>query len=420
MGLQAQNRLVVFDVEGVVVPKARFMLVEVMGKMGAWPFIKAAFLGLLYEAGLISLRKALRTIYGLFKGMPLDRFISLFEEVPLMPGVEKTFGELKGTGFKTALISSGIPRIALERLRQKIGVDYVSGLEIGLSDGLLTGEVWGDVIEPYGKGIALRRIVDDKGLAPCYCVGVADDRNNLSMFQLCDLRVAYNPDFILSVRSDYAVKGDLSKMIPMVKGESVELRRSGLPRSSIVREAIHLSGFLVALACRHLVSRHLAALLVLFVTLLYTSSEIKRMFGTSLPVIGRVTSWAAEKSEFQGFVFSPMYYGLGIVLSLMLFPEPIGYVSVTVLTLGDGFAAIFGEGYGRTRLPFNKTKKLEGTLTGLLFASLGSLLFVDPFRALIASLAGMIAEVLPLPVNDNLAIPLASGLALMASVHAYL
>lgn len=420
MTSQVQNKLVVFDVEGIVIPKARFTLVEVMGKMGAWPFIKAAFLGLLYEIGLVSLRRALRSIYMFFKGMTLDRFISLFEGVPLMPGVENVFGELKKDGFKIVLISSGIPRVALERLGEKLGVDHVSGLEIGLSDGFLTGEVWGDVIEPEGKGIALRRIINDEGLAPCYCIGVADDRNNLSMLQLCDLKIAHNPDFVLSYRSDYAIKGELSKIVPIVKGESAEPTSSRLSRSNVIREVIHLSGFIVALACRHMISRYYAALLVLSVTLLYTSSEIKRMFGTSLPLVGRITSWATEKSEFQGFVASPMFYGLGIALSLTLFPEPVGYVSITVLTLGDGFAAIFGEEYGRTPFPLNKTKKLEGTLIGLLFAFLGSLLFVDLIGALIASLVGMVAEVLPLPVNDNLTIPLASGLALIASLRGFL
>jgi len=205
---KVQNKLVVFDVEGVLIPKVRFLLFEVASKKGLQAFITAAFIGVLYETGIISLKGALKRLYTLLKGFRLDRFISLFEEVPLMPGVEETFKELKEAKFKTALISSGIPKVAVEKLGQRLGADYVSGLEMGVSEGLLTGEVWGDVIEPEGKAAALKRIIDDNGLTPYYCVGVADDRNNLSMFGLCDLKIGYNPDFVLSRKSDFTTKGE--------------------------------------------------------------------------------------------------------------------------------------------------------------------------------------------------------------------
>ncbi len=412
---EAQNRLVVFDVEGIVVPKRRFMLFEIAGKIGVWPFIKAAFLGLLYEIGLISLKHALQGIYRLFHGLSLERFISLFQGVPLMPGVEHVFKELRKAGFKIALISSGVPRIALEELSVSLGAGYVSGLEIGLSEGILTGYIWGDVIEPDGKAIALKKILNDEPASRSYCVVVADDRNNLPMFRLCDLKIGYNPDFILSFRSDHVVKGELSKIVPLVKGERIESGSRGLSERDLVRELIHIGGFFVSLICAHLFDRYVIASLILLVTTLYTVSETRRMFGKSLPVIAYITSKATGESEFQEFVASPIFYALGIIISIVLFPEPICYVSITVLTLGDGFAAIFGEKFGENRVPLNKTKNFEGTIGGFFAAFLGSLLFVDPLTALVASAVGMLAEFLPLPVDDNLTIPLASGLVLTAA-----
>ncbi|MFQ5999797.1 MAG: phosphatidate cytidylyltransferase, partial [Candidatus Bathyarchaeia archaeon] len=64
--------------------------------------------------------------------------------------------------------------------------------------------------------------------------------------------------------------------------------------------------------------------------------------------------------------------------------------------------------------PFNKGKKIEGTIFGFAFAFLVALLFLtDPWKALIGAAAGMFTEALPTPVSDNLTIPLTSGLALM-------
>jgi phosphoserine phosphatase/dolichol kinase len=411
---KAQDRLVVFDVEGVLIPKVRFLLFQVAGKKGPRAFVAAAFIGMLYETGLISLKNALRKLYGLLKGFKMDLFISLFEEVPLMPGVEETLRKLREAEFKTVLISSGIPKVAVAKLGQRLGADYFSGLEIGVSEGLLTGEVWGDVIEPKGKAAALRRIIEDNGLTPNYCVGVADDRNNLSMLELCDLKIGHNPDFELSFKSDFTTKGELSSIIPLIEGEATHASRHRLSQTTSMREAIHISGFLMPFICMYLLDRYVVALLILLMAVAYMVSEVKRMFGTNVPLFTDMTMLAARKSEYQEFVSSPIFFALGIALPLIVFPEPVGYVSVAVLTLGDGFASIFGQRSGNMPIPYNKPKYLEGTVSGFLLAFLGSLLFAPVPYALIASATGMLVESLPLPLNDNLTIPLVSGLALLA------
>ena len=65
--------------------------------------------------------------------------------------------------------------------------------------------------------------------------------------------------------------------------------------------------------------------------------------------------------------------------------------------------------FGRTTYSFNKAKYIEGTLAGMVFAFLGACIFVNPVKALLGAAVGMFVESLPLPVDDNLAIPLISG-----------
>jgi phosphoserine phosphatase len=254
VGSKVKDRLIIFDVEGVLIPKVRFILFEVIGRIGIWSFFRAAFFGLLYEIGLITLKDALKNIYKLLEGLPLERLISRFQGVPLMPGVDNLFKDLKKAAYKIVLISSGIPSVALESMAEKLGADYFSGLEIGLSEGLLTGEIWGDVIEAKGKAAALERILTDEDLSPSYCIGVADDRNNLSMFELVNLRIGYNPDYVLSRKSDHVIKGDLSKIIHLVKGEQVLSGEHNLSEISIIRKAIHTSGFLVSIVSAYLIN----------------------------------------------------------------------------------------------------------------------------------------------------------------------
>jgi dolichol kinase len=60
-------------------------------------------------------------------------------------------------------------------------------------------------------------------------------------------------------------------------------------------------------------------------------------------------------------------------------------------------------------LPFNKVKTLEGFTAGLLFGFLGALFFVSPLHGLAAAALAMIVECLPLPLSDNITVPLTAG-----------
>lgn len=400
--------------EGVIIPKEQFLLFYVLRRIGVTAFIRGGLIGLLYIGGFLSISSALKRIFLLLKGFSYEEFLFLFSKVPLMPRVESTLETLRRLGFKTVLISSGIPRAALSALADRLRADYFFGPEIGISEACLTGEVWGDVIEPRGKALVLAELLREQKLQPDQLIMVADDRNNVSAFEMCAVKIGYNPDFIIARKADHVLGDELSDIIPIVNEETRPTGK-GPQRLVLFRELIHIAGFSIPFVCMSLVNRYLMAALIILVMILYVISETLRMFGTRLPIFSDITVMSAGDSELRGLVASPLYYGLGIVMSLILFPEPIGYVSIEVLTLGDGFASVIGKKFGRRTLPFNKNKSVEGTTAGLLFSLIGSALFVDPFEALIASTFGMLAEMLPSPLNDNIGVPMASALALTFS-----
>lgn len=233
------------------------------------------------------------------------------------------------------------------------------------------------------------------------------------MLQFCELKIGYNPDFLLSVKSDFVVKGDLSEVLPPITGDVGGAPRSTLLKREIFREAIHLGGFLVPFISIYLLNRYLVAFIVFLVTLLYTASELARTRGINFPVTSAITWSAATKPEMYEFVTAPIFLAIGTMLALVLFPEPVGYASIAILTLGDVFATLFGKGLGRNAFRFNKGKRIEGSISGFIIAFLGASLFVNPLKALVGAAIGMFVECLPTPISDNLTIPLASGIALM-------
>lgn len=404
------RRLIVFDVEGVLLPGR--LLFEAARRLGFSVFVRAVTLGVLYELGLLSLESALKRVFRLFRGFTVDDFFQLYKTVPLMPGVEDIFEKLKEAGCRTALISSGLPTPFVEDLAARLKADRGVGMELGINEGRLTGEVAGDLIKPNGKRFALEEILDDEGLSPQDCVVVADDRNNLPMFPLCAVSIGYNPDFLVSAKSDFAVKGDLSEILPLLVGDAPRVPRSPLSRREALREAIHVSGFLVPFVCKYLLDRYLVSLVIFLVVLLYGASEFARLEGTNFPLFSTVTWRVAIQPELYKFATDPIFFALGIAFSLILFPAPVSYASIAILTLGDSSATIFGKRLGRIVLPFNKAKRLEGSALSFLPALAGALLFVSPVEALVAAAVGMLVECLPTPFSDNLTVPMASGLVL--------
>jgi HAD superfamily phosphoserine phosphatase-like hydrolase len=404
-------RLIIFDVEGVLIPKRRYLLFEAARRIGYWSTLKLIVIGLLYEAWMLPLESALKRIFILFQGLAVDDLFQLYKQVPLIPSVEEVFKKLKQTGYRTALISSGLPTLFVEHLAARLGADYAFGLQLETTDNRFTGKISGDVIKHNGKALVLKKIIERERLSPQDCVVVADDRNNLSLFPLCAVRIGYNPDFLVSAKCDFVVKGALSESLPYLTGETTKTCNLGLSRSDFIREAIHIGGVFVPFVCI-LLDSYLVSSLIFIVTLLYIASELVRLRGTNIPVFSTLTWRAAIKPEFYEFITAPIIYAIAIMVSLILFPSPINYASIAILALGDGFATLFGKKFGRTTFPFNKGKQVEGSFFGFLFAFMGALAFVNPTQALIASAIGMLVESLPTPVSDNLTVPIVSGLVL--------
>ena len=206
------KQLIVFDVEGVLLPKRRYLLFDAARKLGPWGFIKILTTGLLYEAGLLSLESTLRKIYRYFRGLTVDDLFEPYKGIPLMSGVEQLFKKLNQAGYMTAFISSGLPTLFVKDLAAKLNADYAFGFDLKTRNGHLTGEIGGEAIKPDGKAFILKRLLDREGVSSKDCVVVADDRNNLPMFPLCTLRIGYNPDFVLTAKSDYVVRADLAEI----------------------------------------------------------------------------------------------------------------------------------------------------------------------------------------------------------------
>jgi phosphoserine phosphatase/dolichol kinase len=403
-------KLAVFDVEGVLIPKNRLFF-DVAKSLGLTRLLKVLFLGFLYEVGLLPLKLALTRLFGVLKGASVELLSQKLEKLPIMPDAGEVFAALKAQGCKTALISSGLPTFLVEIVASKVGADFAVGVEVGVKENRLTGEVWGDVVERNGKFLVLKELMDDQQITASNCVVVADDRNNASIFLKEARKIGYNADFIIRIKADAVVNGRLKKILPLINGET---RKRNWPpsRSDLLREFIHGSGFFIPVLAI-LFGIPIVSIFIVSIVAFYSVSELSRVRGKDLPFFSAVTRHAASQSELCEFTLAPIYFAAGILLTLLLIPAPASYAGIAIFALGDSTASLFGGTLSKKPLPFNSAKTAEGTLFGFFFAFLAGSIFVTPWIALIGAAVGMTVEYLPLPVNDNLIIPLFAGFALM-------
>ena len=139
---QRSLRLVVFDVEGVLIPKNRFFF-EVGKTLGLIGLFKVLFWGFLYEAGIIKLESALRHIYGDLKGIKNETILQQFSTESQQPLIFRIFvHNLKRETAKLPSSAQGYQQLAVKKLATLLCADYAYGVEVELKDGRLTGEIW--------------------------------------------------------------------------------------------------------------------------------------------------------------------------------------------------------------------------------------------------------------------------------------
>jgi glycerol-3-phosphate acyltransferase PlsY len=105
------------------------------------------------------------------------------------------------------------------------------------------------------------------------------------------------------------------------------------------------------------------------------------------------------------------YLLMATLLAVEIFARPVAAGAIGFTVLGDGFAAIIGKAYGRTRF-FHKT--LEGAAGGLV-ACLAWASYLSPTGqlpwgvSLAGAMAASLVELLPIPLDDNLGMTLFAG-----------
>jgi len=190
-----------------------------------------------------------------------------------------------------------------------------------------------------------------------------------------------------------------------------ETRQEDKKILEILRRLIHIAG-ISTIVLAELFGKIDLSLIIVSTTILYLVSEYLRLHERQLPIIATITRLAARKEETSGWILSPVSYAIGITVALNLFPRPVNYAAISVLTVGDGLAALVDMRCGSHLIPYNRRKSMEGSITCFLASLISTLTFVDPLTAFLGAVAGTLAESLPTRQAENIIVPMTSGLCM--------
>lgn len=229
--------------------------------------------------------------------------------------------------------------------------------------------------------------------------------------------VAVNPELPILRRASFVLHTrDLEEILEFFpEGYRVGITPQWMAvRHEVFRKGIHICAVAVPLVAAW--SRSAALALVGATTLVFLSSEIARLLGMALPVFSDVTWRAMRSSEARGVALGPVLFGVGIWLTIFLFPERVATAGILILAVGDTAASLMGRAFGRTLLPHNSGKTVLGSLSLFAVGVIIAIFYVPLPWALLVGATGSIVESLPIGAYDNLLLPLATSAVMLGAV----
>ena len=182
--------------------------------------------------------------------------------------------------------------------------------------------------------------------------------------------------------------------------------------SELARKSIHFSSLAIPVGM-FLLPLRISQPLLLGLALFTLSLDVIRLHVKQARqvfyfVFGRILR---EHERFN--LLGGTYLFLSALISIFAFQRTVAAVSVAYLVVGDTMAALIGRRWGRVRI---LDKSLEGSLACLASCLLLGWLVpgheLGAARIIVGSVVATLFELLPIPLDDNMRIPLAAGFAM--------
>ncbi len=150
------------------------------------------------------------------RGLPVSVLEETSKSLTPTVGAKALIDEIHARGGKVAAVSGGFIQL-LDGLRQGLSLDYAMANTLGVQDGLLTGEVVGELINREAKAKYLESWASENGLELSQTIAIGDGANDLGMMAKAGLSVAFCAKPVVRESADVVIdERDLSKAIELL------------------------------------------------------------------------------------------------------------------------------------------------------------------------------------------------------------
>lgn len=187
------------------------------------------------------------------------------------------------------------------------------------------------------------------------------------------------------------------------------------PDISYARESLRKASHLIALAIPityFLTSKSVILPILSVQTLLFILFETARLRGWSL---WKLVSWVweplirpCEAERYSG----ASYILVASILTIVLFDKPIAVCALAFIFIGDTAAAMVGRKWGRHRF---SNKSYEGSAAFFITALIPAFFlsqYIPLWIGIVGALTATVTEALSGKLDDNMSVPLVSGLVM--------
>ncbi|MFM1846334.1 MAG: hypothetical protein RIS19_807 [Actinomycetota bacterium] len=197
---QSPRLLVVMDVDSTLIDQEVIeLLAECAGKRAEVEAVTERAM-----SGELDFEASLKARVSLLKGLPESVIKETLAKCTFTKGARELVTAVHAAGGKVGAVSGGFTQL-LEPLAKDIGLDFFRANVLEVVDGVLTGEVIGDIIDKPAKATALLEWASAIEVDLKYTIAIGDGANDLEMMSVAGLSVAYRAKPVVQQQADVAL-----------------------------------------------------------------------------------------------------------------------------------------------------------------------------------------------------------------------